>query len=141
MLPKILRMRRELVVRPRTGAAVSIALVAMVIPALLRHPGKSLVWTDSGLHRMKDGALALFVPPNACGLCAISGPVPGRQEKPRAHVTVRRSRYVLDGPDIRHFLLVARGGARAGPFVAIAINIRGRSSQSKTSLTIRNQRG
>src|SRR3990170_5052117 len=81
MLPKILRMRRELVVRPRTGAAVSIALVAMVIPALLRHPGKGLDRTDSGLHRMKDEALALLVHPNAWGLCAISGPVPGEAGK------------------------------------------------------------
>ena len=37
------------------------------------------------------------------------------QEKLRAHVTVRRSRYVLDGADIMTFTPLARGNAALDP--------------------------
>ena len=49
---------------------------------------------------MMSERLSRFLLPNAFGPCAVRALSRGGQEKPRAHVTVRRSRYLLDEADI-----------------------------------------
>src|SRR3712207_6392492 len=96
MLPKILRMRREVLDRPSVVAGASIALVAMVFPALLSaglrrrpgdaRPGRAMMWGAwSRASFPMRGARALVRALSREG-----------REKPRAHESVRRSRLCVD---------------------------------------------
>src|SRR5688500_11633388 len=102
ILPKILRIRRVAGVRALVLAGVSIALVAMCHPALTGErkgsPRVVQIWRGSRLPLPYVRAVARYRPVSRQG-----------QEKPRAHVTVRRSRYVLDLTDIGRFASFARG--------------------------------
>src|SRR5688572_20506806 len=102
ILPKILRIRRELVLSPLVvGRGASIALVAMCFPALRT---RECTRVPSGVGRFSPrGPFHSFDP--------LRGRIVARkgQEKLRAHVTVRRSRHVLDGADI----VILSKGARA----------------------------
>ena len=101
MLPKILRIRREdaeprLVLRARA----SIALVAMIFPALSGHRRKLV---PSGFRPSPETVVersSRWLLPNAFDPCAVRVLSRGGQEKLRTHVTVRRSRYFVDGADI-----------------------------------------
>src|SRR5947209_19712156 len=83
MFPKILRMRRELVLSPLVVLrGASIALVAMCFPALSRRRR----WTRAPLlvHRLVAGHVVERCPAtlsNAFGPCAGSDPVPERTGK------------------------------------------------------------
>ena len=98
MLPKILRIRREeteprLVLRARA----SIALVAMIFPALSggrRKAGASGFPALAGKQMVERASRLLL--PNAFDPCAVRVLSRGGQEKLRTHVTVRRSRYLMD---------------------------------------------
>src|SRR4029453_10395839 len=83
MFPKILRMRRELVDWPALVAGASIALVAIVFPALepkpTRESGARL--GSPALGRSEFGALPPVLLSNSFGPCAGSGPVPERTGK------------------------------------------------------------
>src|SRR6478672_10282949 len=114
MLPKILRIRRELVFRPLVVLrGASIALVAICFPALCES-------ARSGAPRncfpgMLPGSLLERCPAtlsNSCGPCAVRTLSRRGREKPRAHVTVRRSRYLLDLADIVFF---QQGARLSGP--------------------------
>src|SRR5688572_1782494 len=83
-LPKILRMRRELVLSPLVVLrGASIALVAIVFPALepklTQRSGSPTRFF--GVGRSELGALPPVIPLHACGPCAGSGPVPERTGK------------------------------------------------------------
>src|SRR5688572_21016601 len=114
MLPKILRIRREdaeprLVLRARA----SIALVAMIFPALSVHrrtpvASGSRRWVPSKYYfdgcpvagKQKWERFSRLLLPNAFDPCAVRVLSRGGQEKLRTHVAVRRSRYFVDGADI-----------------------------------------
>src|SRR5918993_2122752 len=100
MLPKILRIRREAAEPPFLRARASIALVAMIFPALL-FTGEGRCPVDPGRRRETcvERASRLLLP-NAFGSCAVRALSRGGQEKLRTHVTVRRSRHFVDGADI-----------------------------------------
>src|SRR6476659_2989422 len=96
MLPKILRIRRCLVLTPGVFLwGASIALVAMCFPALCASAGGAPLGF-SGRNRMKVGALVPANLSNAFGPCAVRALSRRGREKPRAHDIVRRSRYLLD---------------------------------------------
>src|SRR5690349_21181431 len=121
MLPKILRMRRGLDFAPLEVLwGASIALVAMCFPAPVRErtPASAplvypcerrdpvlgtcvdlLVDCVSAGAQLSWSASSRLLLPNACGPCAVRTLSRGGQEKPRAHVTVRRSRYFVDEAD------------------------------------------
>src|SRR4029434_3270314 len=112
MLPKILRIRRWLVFAPPEALrGASIALVAMIVPALLGagdvspYPG----WSPAHAGTWMSERVSRFLLPNAFDPCAVRGLSRGGQEKPRAHVTVRGGVYVLEGADIVIFRRRARG--------------------------------
>src|SRR5262245_40369974 len=96
MLPKILRMRRELVLSPLVVfRGASIALVAMCFPALRgdalvppRNCFPAVAGTWSGAPAPRPSPMRVVRAP--------FGPCPGEDGKsPGAHVTVRRSRLFV----------------------------------------------
>ena len=114
MLPKILRIRREdaeprLVLRARA----SIALVAMIFPALLAAGAKAGAsgFPASAGKRVVERA-SRWLLPNAFDPCADRVLSRGGQEKLRTHVTVRRSRYLVDEADIMILPEMKRGNRR-----------------------------
>src|SRR4249919_2014353 len=114
MLPKILRIRRELVLSPLVVLRrASIALVAICFPALrgthasARSANCCPAWAGTC-----HGALVPLLLPNAYDPCAVRTLSRGGREKPRAHVTVRRSRLCVDGADIVICERDARGRAQ-----------------------------
>src|SRR4249919_3640305 len=96
MLPKILRMRRELVLSPLVVLrGTSIALVAMCFPALcgtraVAHPAIA----SRACARTVVGAPPRY-PLQFVRSVRRSDPVPERTGKARAHVTVRPSRLFV----------------------------------------------
>src|SRR6478672_8408457 len=83
MLPKILRIRRELVLSPLVVLrGASIALVAMCFPALCGK--REMARAPPLVHRLVAGHVVERCPAtlsNACGPCANSDPVPERTGK------------------------------------------------------------
>src|ERR1043165_9761478 len=100
MFPKILRMRRCFVLAPEEVLrGASIALVAMCFPALCEDAWEAppLGSPARAEHFVERYPATLS---NAYGPCAVRTLSRRGREKPRAHVTVRRSRYLLDEADI-----------------------------------------
>src|SRR3712207_5443557 len=104
MLPKLLRIRRAVLERPIVVAGSSIALVAMIFHAL---SGARASERSARLLPERAGDLQLRLSrsdvwsacpvtlSNAFGPCAVRTLSRRGREKPRAHVTVRRSRLFV----------------------------------------------
>src|ERR671910_372106 len=102
MLPKILRIRRWLVLVPVEALrGASIALVAMIVPALLvagrgRGPG----WSPACRRNLDVGARFPLPPPQCVWPVRRSGPVPGRAGKAPGARHRAAEPLCLDGADI-----------------------------------------
>src|SRR5207237_231908 len=129
MLPKILRIRRAAAVWPLFFlAGASIALVAMIFPALCgaqvsrrstvvprRRPEPSSGHLPSQVHDV--GALLPALPPQCVEPVRLIGPCPGEDGKSPGRTSPRgQSRYVLDLSHIRRWAARARaaGHEKAG---------------------------
>src|SRR6476661_3129515 len=101
MFPKILRIRRELVLSPLVVLrGASIALVAMCFPALCGDARRAPRQLYSGPGRNCRGA-PVPLPSPMRSIRAPFGPCPGEDGKsPGRTIGCGQSRYVLDLPDI-----------------------------------------
>src|SRR6476661_793127 len=96
MLPKILRIRRWLILPVEVLRGLSIALVAMCFPALREARTNAPPLEFPGVSRRMCGALSRSPSPMRAVRALIRTLSRRGREKPRAHESVRRSRLFVD---------------------------------------------